>query len=470
MAMTFFASGNVCDGQATQQRRPTVLASQTNGIECWLTMSDHSVLLTKQSAPITFESAGNQDPDITIDTTQKFQSIDGYGFALTGGSAALIHRMAGARESGLLHELFGNGPGDIGISYLRLSIGASDLNSFVFSYDDMPEGTTDINLDRFSLGNDTVDVIPVLKEILAVNPRVKLMATPWSAPVWMKDNGSSVGGTLQARYYSVYARYFVKYILAMKAKGIVIEAVTPQNEPLNPGNNPSLTMSPQEQIDFVKNDLGPAFQAAGIATKIIIYDHNCDDPAYPMTVLSDPGVNPYIFGSAFHLYAGDISALSRVHAAFPGKALYFTEQYTSSGGNFGADLRWHIKNVIIGSMRNWSRSAIEWNLANDAAWNPHTKGGCDQCQGALTIGDSVTRNVSYYIVAHASKFVPQGSVRIASNISGALENVAFQTPSGKKVLIVENDGAVDQKFNIYFYGKRAAMTMQAGAVGTFVWQ
>ena len=339
IAITLFVCANFCDGQTNRGGAQPHLVTKTNDIECWLTKNDRSVLLTKQSAIISFVTNANSSPDITVDTTQTFQTIDGFGFALTGGSAALMHRLLAADASRLLNELFGNGPGDVGLSYLRLSMRASDLNSFVFSYDDLLAGNTDLGRDSFSVGKDSIDLIPVLKRILTVNPGVQFIAAPWSAPVWMKDNGSSVGGILQPQYYDVYARYFVKYILAMKACGIVIDAVTPQNEPLNPSNNPSLTMSPEQQINFIKNNLGPAFRAARITTKIVTYDHNCDDPGYPLTVLNDPGANPYIFGSAFHLYAGDISALSKVHAAFPEKALYFAEQYTSSTGNFAADLK-----------------------------------------------------------------------------------------------------------------------------------
>ena len=255
----------------------------------------------------------------------------------------------------------------------------------------------------------------------------------------------------------------------MKAEGIPIEAITPQNEPLHPGNNPSLLMTAQQQLDFIKNHLGPAFQKNNISTKIIIYDHNCDRPDYPLLILNDPSVKPYIWGTAFHLYAGDISALSTVHSAHPDKHLYFTEQYTASDGNFGGDLNWHLKNVIIGSMRNWSRTAFEWNLANDATFGPHSPGGCTTCKGGLTIGNVVTRNVAYYIIAHASKFVPAGSVRIGSNIVGNLQNVAFQTPTGQKVLIVENSGGSEQVFNIQFNKKRVVTSLSAGGVATYIW-
>jgi glucosylceramidase len=285
----------------------------------------------------------------------------------------------------------------------------------------------------------------------------------------MKDNNTSVGGNLLSQYYNVYANYFVKYIQAMKGEGITIDAITPQNEPLNPGNNPSMVMNAGEEAAFIKNDLGPAFAANVITTKIILYDHNCDHPDYPTAILNDADAAKYADGSAFHLYAGDISALSTVHNAFPGKNVYFTEQYTSSTGSFGGDLQWHIKNVIIGSMNNWSRNALEWNLANDAGFGPHTTGGCTECKGAVTIEGSVTRNVAYYIIAQAAKFVPPGSVRIESNSVGGLYNVAFKTPQGKKVLLVLNEGSSSANFNIKFKDKIATTVLPTGSVATYVW-
>jgi len=438
-------------------------------VEYWLTKNDQSALLQKQSTVLSFGTTSNSYPNIDVDTTQTYQTIDGFGYTLTGGSAYVINLLNATDKNKLLKELFGNDSTSISISYLRISIGASDLNANVFTYDDMPSGQVDMNLANFSLSPDNTDLIPLLKEIIAINPSIKIIATPWSAPVWMKDNGSFVGGSLQSQYYKVYAQYFVKYIQQMKANGITIDAVTPQNEPLNPGNNPSLVMTAQQETDFIKNNLGPAFQAANISAKIICYDHNCDRPDYSITVLSDAAANPFVYGSAFHLYAGDISALTQVHNAFPGKAVYFTEQYTSSTGSFGGDLKWHLKNVVIGSMRNWSKTALEWNLANDPTFNPHTNGGCDQCKGALTIGGTITRNVAYYIIAHASKFVPPGSVRIGSNVSGSLQTVAFKTPADKKVLIVENDGATDATFNIKFNSKWVTITLPAGAVATYLW-
>jgi glucosylceramidase len=443
----------------------------SNEVDFWLTKGDESVLFKKQSNILSFGTATNKYSNIEVDASQTYQTVDGFGYTLTGGSAQVINQLTAAKKQELLQELFGSGENSIGISYLRLSIAASDLNQTVFSYDDMPAGQTDLNLTNFSLASDMTNLIPILKEILLINPKIKFAAVPWSAPVWMKDNNSTIGGSLQTQYYGVYAQYFVKYIQAMKLQGITIDAIMPQNEPLNAFNNPSMLMTAIQQTNFIKNNLGPAFQTAGINTKIIIYDHNCDRTDYPIDVLSDATANPFIDGSAFHLYGGDISALSTVHNAFPTKNVYFTEQWTSSDGNFGEDLKWHLKNVVIGAMRNWSKNALEWNLANNSSFGPNTSGGCTKCKGAITINASerFVRNVGYYIIAHASKFVPAGSVRIKSNLSENLKNVAFKTPTGKIVLIVENDGNSSELFNIKYNGKWVATTLESGSVGTYIW-
>lgn len=435
----------------------------------WITKGDKSMLLQKQTTTMRFGAAANSFVNIDVDSAQSFQTVDGFGYTLTGGSAYLLSRLNSAERTSLLQELFGNGDNGIGVSYLRLSIGASDLSEEVFSYNDLPAGQTDLNLDQFSLSRDTLYLIPVLKEILAINPNIKLMGSPWSAPVWMKTNGSTIGGSLKPEYYAAYAQYFIKYIQAMSAKGITIDAITIQNEPQHGGNNPSMVMSATEQADFIKNHLGPAFRSASVNTKIIIWDHNCDNPNYPITVLNDGAAKPFIDGSAFHLYGGDISALDVVRTAHPDKRLYFTEQWTSGSGAFDGDLRWHIKNVIIGSMRNWSRNALEWNLANDGGFNPHTPGGCTECKGAITLDGSIVRNVSYYIIGHISKFVPAGSTRIHSTTPSPFTSVAFKRPDGKKVLLVLNDGSAAGSFNIKYKGKIATASLPSGAVATYVW-
>ncbi|QCR25073.1 glycoside hydrolase family 30 beta sandwich domain-containing protein [Pontibacter sp. SGAir0037] len=438
-------------------------------VDFWLTNADKSVLFTKQSGAINFKSGTNSFPTITIDTTTTYQQIDGFGFTLTSGSAQVLSQMGNSTRSQLLKELFGDTETNIGISYLRLNIGASDLSANVYSYNDLPAGQTDPTLANFSLEPDRAYYLPVLKEILAINPAIKLLATPWSPPTWMKTNNSTIGGNLKSEYYDAYALYLVKYIQAMRAEGITIDAITLQNEPLHDGNNPSMYMSAADQASFIKNNIGPALQQAGLTTKIIIYDHNADKPEYPLAILNDAQAKPYVDGSAFHLYAGDISALSQVRTAHPDKNIYFTEQYTGTSGSFGGDLSWHTKNLIVGATRNWSRNVLEWNLAANQNNGPYTNGGCNTCLPGVTIGNSVTRNVAYYIIAHASKFVRPGSVRVASNITGSLQNVAFKTPDGKKVLIVLNEGTAAQSFNIAYKGKLATATLNGGAVGTFVW-
>ena len=450
---------------------PAVLFAQGNAVSVWLTDPSTSVFFTKQQAKSSFTRATTNNSGILIDETKKYQSIDGFGFALTGGSAMNMMKMSKSARAVLLKELFAVDKNNIGTSYLRLSIGASDLNAYVFSYDDIAAGETDTALVHFNLGPDKQDVIPVLKEILAINPAIKIMGSPWSPPVWMKTNHDTKGGSLLPEFYHAYAKYFVKYILAMKKQGIRIDAVTVQNEPLHPGNNPSLFMPANEQALFVKDHLGPAFRKAHLTTKIIIYDHNADKPDYPVSILNDPQAKKYIDGSAFHLYGGEISALSKVHEAHPDKNLYFTEQWVGAPGNFSKDIREHIEKLIIGASRNWSKTVIEWNLAADAKQNPHTdRGGCTSCLGAVTIShDSITRNPAYYIIAHAAKFVRPGSVRIASTMPEGISNVAFKTPAGKRVLIVLNTSDVTKTFDISWQTQSLTQSLSAGAVATYIW-
>lgn len=447
-----------------------LMANAQPGVAYWLTTPDQSQRFQQQNVPLRFSATTSQGPVIDVDAAQRFQTMDGFGYTLTGGSAHLIHQLGPAARATLLGELFGTAGNSIGVSYLRISIGASDLSDHMFTYDDVPTGETDPDLKHFSIAPERADLIPVLKQILAINPKLKILGSPWTPPVWMKTNGQSKGGSLKPDYYDAYAQYFVKYIRAMRAEGIPIDAITMQNEPLHPGNNPSLLMPASEQTNFLKKSLGPAFRAAGLKTKIILYDHNADHPEYVTSILADPAASQYADGSAFHLYNGPITALTPIHEQYPTKNLYFTEQWTGAKGTFAGDLGWHIKNLIIGAPRNWCRTVLEWNLAADPNQNPHTDGGCTECLGALTIdGQRVTRNVAYYIIAHASKLVRPGSVRIGSNSPDALPNVAFRTPDGKRVLIVQNEQKTAQTFTIRQGKQSVVVTLPGGGVGTFVW-
>ncbi len=443
-------------------------ANQTS-YEFWLSNADQSAKFQKQSTAQPISTTGSVSV-IEVNSAKTFQSVDGFGAALTGGSAMLIHQMSTTARTALLKELFATDANSIGISYLRISIGASDLDDHVFSYDDLAAGQTDTALANFTLNPDRTHLIPVLKEILAVNPDIKILGSPWSAPLWMKTNGNSVGGSLKPQYYAAYAKYFVKYIQQMKAEGIRIDAITVQNEPLYGGNNPSMVMQAAEQGLFIKNYLGPQFAANSIDTKIILYDHNADRTDYPITILNDTAARKFVDGSAFHLYGGSINSLSDVHNAHPDKNLYFTEQWIGAPGNFPDDLKFHVGTLIIGGTRNWCRNVIEWNLASDPNQNPHTPGGCTECLGALTLsGDAVTRNPAYYILAHSAKFVRPGSVRIESTTPGSLTNVAFSREDGKKVMIVLNAGTVTQVFKVKDGSKEFTTLLQAGSVGTYIW-
>jgi len=452
----------------------TVVRSANETVNIWETTTDQSKLLAQQGSVNFAADAGTNPTTITVDETTTYQTIDGFGYALTGGSASLINGL-GANQSTMLNDIFSTASGHVGSAFVRITIGASDLSSSDFTYDDMPSGQTDVNLTHFSISQEMTDLVPVLKKIVAINPNIKILATPWTAPVWMKTgttgNGGFTGGNLNTAYYDAYARYFVKYIQAMAGQGIKIYAVTPQNEPLNPYNNPAMTMQSNEEANFIKNNLGPQFASNGITTKIIAYDHNCDQPGYPEAVLGDSGANPYVDGSAFHLYAGDISALTTVHNAYPSKNVYFTEQYIGGPGSFGGDLDWHMNNLIIGAPRNWSRVVLEWNLAADPNYNPHTAGGCSNCLGAVTIsGNNYTRNTAYYTVAHASEFVQAGAVRIASNtFTSSIQNVAFKNPDGTKVVVALNTASSTQSFKIKWGSESFTYSLPAGAVATFKW-
>jgi glucosylceramidase len=434
----------------------------------YITKGDKSQLF--QEKKIVPSKAQNVDAIIEVDNNKTFQTMEGFGFALTGGSATLIDALPSAKKKALLKEIFGKGPNGLGVSYIRISMGASDLDADVFSYCDLPKGETDKALKHFNLSQDTLHLIPIIKEALKINPALKIMASPWSPPVWMKSNGASMGGHLMKEYYATYALYFAKYIKAMKAKGIHISSVTMQNEPEHGGNNPSLLMTAAEQKEFLRDYLGPKFKEEKINTAIILYDHNADHPNYPICILDDPKAKTYAAGTAFHLYLGNESALSKVHDAHPDKKLYFTEQWTGAKGSFDGDLFWHTEHIVIGTINNWSSAVIEWNLAANAKFEPHTPGGCTECKGAFTIhGEEISRNVSYFIIGHIAKFVPAGAKRIeSSSTSDSIKSTSFLLPNGKKVSIILNANetkTIELKNNKQHY----TMELPSGSVSTIVW-
>lgn len=437
-----------------------------------VTSGDGKMLLKELSNPLlaSSETATISSNNIYVNEKVQFQNIAGFGYTLTGGSAQLLFQLSEQKRKAILKELFGRGPNDLQVSYLRISMGASDLDAAVFSYDDLPIGQEDVLLKKMSLKNDQQYLIPILKEIKSIQPAIKLIATPWSPPVWMKDNGKSMGGHLLEKFYPTYANYFAKYIRLMQQEGLNINAVTIQNEPEHGGNNPSMLMSSIEQKDFIKYHLGPLFKKQHIETEIVIWDHNADHPNYPIEILNDSVAKSYISASAFHLYLGHETALSKVHDAHPDKKIYFTEQWTGAKGTFAGDFMWHMEHVVIGTLNNWSSMVLEWNLANDPLYGPHTPGGCTECLGALTIsGDEIKRNVSYYIIGQVSKFIPAGSVRIeASSTNDQVHAVAFKTPTGRKALLLLNKSK-ESVFTLNIEQKKFNFTLPEKSCSTIVW-
>ena len=438
-----------------------------------ITSSDGRFLRNKMDAPLLGQAQLKNI--VSTDTVYfndqiQFQQIEGFGYTLTGGSAYLLHQMPVQNRLAILKELFGKGPNDLNVNYLRISIGASDLDATVFSYDDLQEGEVDPDLIKMTIAKDQEFLIPILKEIQSIQPNLKLIASPWSPPVWMKDNGKSKGGHLLSKYYETYAQYFVKYIQLMRAEGLQINAVTIQNEPEHGGNNPSMLMTAVEQNTFIKNHLGPAFKKQGLQTEIVIWDHNADNPNYPIQILNDSVTKSFISASAFHLYLGHESALSKLHQAHPDKKIYFTEQWTGAKGSFAGDFMWHMEHIVIGTMTNWSSMVLEWNLANDPTYGPHTPGGCTECLGALTIdGSDLKRNVSFYIIGQVAPFIPAGSARIQTKSSNAqIKSIGFKRPDGKKVLVALNTGK-ETVFTIDFEQKKYNFTLPEKSASTIVW-
>ncbi|GAB2866866.1 ricin-type beta-trefoil lectin domain protein [Hymenobacter ruber] len=447
-------------------------------VSVWLTTGDQTKLLQAQAGISFSASTPATGTTINVDESQTYQTIDGFGASMTGASAYLLNqKMSAAQRDALLNDLFG--ASGIHLSFLRHTMGGSDFSAQGdFTYDDRPQGQTDVGLGSFSIANDLVDLVPMLQAARAKNSSLKILGTPWSAPAWMKE--PTAGGVYELRnghflntaYYQAYANYFVKYVQAYAAQGLPIYAVTLQNEPLFAASYMSMRMDAGNQLAFLKNNIGPAFQSAGLSTKLIVYDHNWDQPTYPNTVFADATAAQYAAGSAFHGYAGSVSGQSTTHNAYPAEDIWFTEISGTAGSSFAGDLKWHASNIIIGTTRNWAKSALEWNLALDQNNGP-TNGGCTNCRGVVTINSStgaVTRNVEYYALAHASKFVDPGAVRVGSNsVAGGIETVAFRNPDGSKVLIALNNSNSSNTFKVSWNSQSFNYTLPAGALATYKW-
>ena len=406
-------------------------------IELYQTKTDKSVSLQKQTPKVV-----TQTPLTTIEIKPEvqYQEIEGVGASLTHSSAYVLSKnITATQRQDILKDLFTkNG---IGIDYLRLTIGASDFSySGNFSLNDT---SNDIDMTHFNFDTDKDYFLPVLKEITQNNANLHLLGTPWSPPAWMKTNSSMVGGELKPEFYQAHANYLTKYVQEMSKQGFNITALTIQNEPLyDKAAYPCMLMTAEQQRDFIKNNLGPTFTKNNIKTQIITYDHNWDHPEYGITILADKDAAQYVTGTGFHAYAGNVTAMGQVHAAFPDKGIYFTEQ--SGGGwapNYGDNIRWNTETLIIDGFRNWTKNVLLWNLALDEKSGPTNK-GCLDCRGVVTVSSTgqITKNEEYYVLGHVGKFLQKGAKRCESNNTEdkGIKNVSICNPDGSVFVIATN--------------------------------
>jgi glucosylceramidase len=445
-------------------------------VQGWVTTGDRSKLLAREPDASFGSALAAATATIDVDPDKRYQQIAGFGAAITDASGWLIQqKLDPKRRDALLRELFGREGQGIGLSFTRLTIGASDFSRSHYSFDDVPAGQQDPKLARFSLAPQRDTVIPTVKAALAINPQLKVMASPWSAPGWMKSTDSLVKGTLKPEAYDAFARYLSRYVGEMKKEGVPVSALTLQNEPhFEPNDYPGMRVEPAQRAALIRGFLGPRLAAEQPGTQLFDWDHNWDEPESPAIVLSDPQAAKYVGGIAWHCYGGDVRAMGRLHDRFPDKDTWFTE---CSGGKWAPDwsknLMYFTRTLVIDTTRGWARGVLLWNLALDENDGPFL-GGCKNCRGVVTIDSrtgAVTRNVEYYALAHASRFVLPGARRIASDTQDKdLGNVAFVNPDGSLVLLVANGAAQERGFDVQVRGKRFGWRLPAGSVATFAWR
>lgn len=416
----------------------------------------------------------------SVDHTTVMQEIDGFGASFTDSSAWLVHDFLGGSEYlTLMDELFDHEDG-IGLSYIRQPMGTSDMRRVAdYSYDDMPAGKTDYSLANFSIAKDQAYIIPVLLKALEINPDIKIMSSPWSPPPWMKTNEDFQGGRLinTDAVYDAYAEYFVKYVQAYAAEGIVIDAITVQNEPGLEIGYPSLDMTAANQRKLIKK-VGARFAAESIDTKIVCYDFNWNNTSFPLSVLGDATARGYIDGVAWHHYAGNVSAQTTVRNAYPSKNVYFTEgaigEWIVGEEDFDKGLM-RAANLLIDTTRNWAKCVVLWNMSLHELYNgPMLGNGCSTCYGIVrvhSVTSAVTKKSSYYALGQASKFVRAGAVRISSadTSSTAIKNVAFLNTDGTIINYVINEATGVRNYEVDWNGQSFLYPVAGRSVTTFKW-
>lgn len=449
-------------------------AAAPTPVQAWVTTGDQSKLLSREK-DAAFDGAKRAGVVIEVDPAKRYQEIAGFGAAITDASAELIQgRLTAPARDALMQELFGRKGDGIGLSFTRLTIGASDFSSQHYTFDDMPKGQTDPELKHFSIEPNRKTVLPTVKAALAINPQLKVMASPWSAPAWMKTNDHLYQGALKPEAFAPFAQYLSRYVSAYKAEGVPIFALTLQNEPhFEPADYPGMRVDPARRAAFIGGHLGPVLAKQNPGTQIFDWDHNWSQPNSPREVLADKAASKYVSGVAWHCYEGDVKVQAEVHDEFPGKDTWFTE---CSGGQWDHDfahtLQYFTRTLVIGTTRGWAKGVSLWNLALDENYGPH-KGGCGDCRGVVTINSktgAVTRNVEYYALAHASRFVRPGARRIASTSGvGGLDTVAFRNTDGAIALVVANPEKTAREFSVKVGGSSFGYTMPASSVATFTW-
>ncbi|WP_406049769.1 discoidin domain-containing protein [Kribbella sp. NBC_00889] len=471
----------------------------TSQARVWVTTPDRAELLHER-APDAFQRGASDLTTITVDPRTSYQTMDGFGASITDSSANVLYRLSPQDREQTMRKLFDPQQG-IGVSFLRQPVGSSDFTAEAehYTYDDVPAGQTDFALEQFSIAHDQQQVLPLLRRAKQLNPTLKVMATPWSPPAWMKTGDSLVGGRLKddPAVYDAYARYLVKFVQAYAKAGVPVDFISVQNEPQNrkPSAYPGTDM-PVRQEAAVISALGPLLHKASPRTKILGYDHNWtthpgdiestppgEDPEtdYPYKLLQTPAAK-WIAGTAYHCYSGDASAQTALHNAFPSKGIWFSECSGSHGPDdtspqiFRGTLTWHARNLMLGTTRNWAKSVVNWNIALDSTGGPHL-GGCDTCTGLVTLqpDGTVTTDAEYYTIGHLSKFVETGAVRIGSTSygttgwNGQLMSAAFRNPDGTTALVVHNENDDPRSFAVAVGDKSFEYELPGGTIATFAW-
>ena len=416
---------------------------------------------------------------------ETFQTVTGFGMAITQASCYNLLLMQEGDRKAFLEEIFSREKG-LGCSLIRVCIGGSDFSMDEFTWCDTP------GMENFAVHPlDEEFLFPILDQIIKINPEVRIIGSPWSCPRWMKmaENGGSydawTGGRLNPEHYQAYADYFVRWIREMKKRGYPVYAVTLQNEPLNRGNSMSLYMPWEDQLAFIKQAVGPAFAQAGLDTKILVFDHNYNydgissQADYPLHILEDAEAAAYVAGSAWHNYGGSVSTLDKIHSRFPDKDIYFTEASIGTWNYaFETCLINDFRDIFLGTLGRYGKGVTLWNLLLDDAHKPYRPGGCNTCWGAVTIPSNdhsykaLVRNSHYYNVAHCSKVLRPGAVRLGTSgySTAGLTYQWYRNPDGSYAVIFLNEGASEVLVNLVTDKVSVPCKVPAKAIQSLLWK